>query len=111
MVLYSNYAAKEGKKCVRIRSPDSDIFFILLYYAFDIKCKVLFDTGTGNKKRLLDITGIAEEFGTSKCSALLSLHALTGCDTTSAFRGIGKLKPMKLLEITLCWKMSWGRLG
>ena len=30
--------------------------------------------------------------------ALLSLHALTGCDTTSCFKGIGKIKPLKVLE-------------
>ena len=32
-----------------------------------------------------------------QCEALLSLYALTGYDTTSALRGIGKIKPSKLL--------------
>jgi hypothetical protein len=30
-------------------------------------------------------------------SAFLSLHAYTGCDTTSAFKGVGKVKPIKVL--------------
>jgi hypothetical protein len=39
-----------------IRSPDTDIFFILLHYAFELQgVTILFDTGTGNKKRLIDI--------------------------------------------------------
>ena len=29
--------------------------------------------------------------------AMLGLHALTGCDSVSSFKGIGKLKPLKLL--------------
>ena len=32
------------------------------------------------------------------CESLLSLHALTGCDTTSCFKGIGKIKPIQVLK-------------
>jgi hypothetical protein len=33
-----------------------DIFFILLHYALELQgVTILFDTGTGNKKRLIDI--------------------------------------------------------
>ena len=28
---------------------------------------------------------------------MLALHAFTGCDSVSSFRGIGKIKPFKLL--------------
>ena len=31
-------------------------------------------------------------------TALLALHAFTHCDTTSAFRGIGKKKPIKVMQ-------------
>lgn len=31
------------------------------------------------------------------CEAMLALHVLTGCDSTSCFKGIGKIKPLKLL--------------
>ena len=56
VVLYCNYASDKGYDYVKVRSPDSDIFFILLYYAADFGIRILFDTGTGNKRRLLDIT-------------------------------------------------------
>ena len=32
------------------------------------------------------------------CSALLGLHAFSGCDSTSAFKGKGKVKPMKVMQ-------------
>ena len=54
--------------------------------------------GSGNKRRLFNVTEKARDLKPSQCSALLSLHALTGCDTTSSFKGIGKLKPHKVLE-------------
>ena len=98
VVLYARYAAREGYKSVRVKSPDSDVFFILLHHSPTISCSVLFDTGIGNNKQLLNISRLASELGEMKCSALLSVHALTGCDTTSALRGIGKVKPIKLLD-------------
>ena len=59
--------------------------------------RILFDTGTGNKRRLLDITKQAKDFTPVYCAALLAMHAFTRCDTTSAFKGIGMVKPIQLL--------------
>lgn len=98
VILYCSYAADKGYDYVRVRSPDSDIFFILLYYAGNLGIRILFDTGTGNKRRLLDITKLANDFTPVYCAALLALHAFTRCDTTSAFKGVGKVKPIKLLQ-------------
>ena len=33
VILYINYAKENGYKFARVKSPDSDIFFILLHYA------------------------------------------------------------------------------
>ena len=57
VVLYCNYAADNDNDYVKVRSPDSDIFFILLYYAADLGIRILF--GSGNIRRLLDITKLA----------------------------------------------------
>ena len=97
VVLYCNYAAENEYDYVMVRSPDSDIFFILLYYAADLGIRILFDTGTGNKRRLLDITKLAKDITPVYCAALLAMHAFTRCDTTSAFKGIRKVKPIQLL--------------
>jgi 5'-3' exonuclease len=59
---------------------------------------ILFDTETGNKKRLIDITKLAQQYQQELCTALLGLHAFTRCDTMSAFKGIGKVKAIKTLQ-------------
>ena len=43
-----------------------------------------------NRRRYIPIHEIVSAIGSDICKALLALHALTGCDTTSALRGIGK---------------------
>ena len=50
VTLYAQFAAEEGYKSVQVRSPDSDIYFILLHHATKIGLKIYFDTGSGNKK-------------------------------------------------------------
>ena len=98
VVLYARYAAENGYKSVQVRSPDSDIYFILLHHSHTIGIDIYFDTGLGNKKRMMKISEQSKEFGKKHCDTLLSTHALTGCDTTSCFKGKGKIKPIKLLE-------------
>ena len=98
IVLYCVYAQDHGYDNIRIRSPDSDVFFVLLHHAGKLDVNILFDTGTGNKKRLINITQMAHGYGQQFCTALLGLHAFTHCDTTSAFKGIGKVRPIKLLQ-------------
>ena len=44
-------------------------------------------------------------------TALMALHAYTGCDTTSAFKGIGKQAPIKLLQRRPEFEAALGRLG
>ena len=61
VVLYCSYAVEEYNY-VRVRSPDSDIFFILLYYASKINITLLFDTGSRCKRRLLNISQLTHDF-------------------------------------------------
>lgn len=97
VVLYCIYAAEHGYQYARVRSPDSDIFWILLYHAREIDITILFDTGHGNKKRLINITNLSKHYTEQMCEAMMALHAFIGCDSVSSFRGIGKIKPLKLL--------------
>jgi hypothetical protein len=99
VILYCLYAKERGYENIRLRSPDSDIFFILLHYITQLQgIKVLFDTGTGNKKKLLNISSFSLKYTEEHSTAHMVLHGYTGCDSTSAFRGKGKIKPPKLLE-------------
>lgn len=81
-------------RTVRVRAKDSDIFFILLYYAKSLTVNIIFDMGD----RLININQLAEEYSQEHISALLALHAFTGADCTSAFKGKGKVRPMKILS-------------
>ena len=87
----------ENTKIV-VRSPDTDVLVLLCKYMHHINRQVFFDTGVGNKRRLLCVSEIASQVGETFCSILPALHCLTGCDTTSAFVRRGKLSPLKLVK-------------
>ena len=99
VIMYCLYAKEKGYENIRVRSPDSDIFFILLHYVAQLQgTMVLFDTGTSNKKKLLNISSISQKYTEDHRTTLMVLHAYSGCDGTSAFKGKGKIKPLKILE-------------
>ena len=98
VVLYCKYACDQGYESVRICSPDSDVFFVLLHHTSSLSCAVLFDTGTGNNRRLINMTDLVADFTQEYCTALTALHAFTHCDSTSTFKGIVKVKPLKVLQ-------------
>ena len=50
-----------------------------------------------HQARYVDISKIAGVLGQEVSKALLGLHAFTGCDSVSAFVGIRKARPLKLL--------------
>ena len=77
VVLYCFYGKQQGYRNIRIRSPDTNIFFILLHYALELQgVTILFDTGTRNKKRMIDITKLAQQYQQELCRSLLGLHAV-----------------------------------
>jgi hypothetical protein len=99
IILHCLYAAQSMKPSdtIIVRSPDTDVFVLLLAYSFDIKCKVLLDTGSGNNRRLINTTDIAFTLSEEVVQALPAFHAFTGCDCTSAFVRKGKKGPFKLM--------------
>ncbi|CAJ1061361.1 hypothetical protein XNOV1_A016548 [Xyrichtys novacula] len=48
--------------------------------------------------RLININQLAEDYSEEHISALPALHAFTGADCTSAFKGKGKVQPTKILN-------------
>ena len=51
------------------------------------------------------------EMAESLTSVLLGLHAFTGCDSTSAFRGKGEVIPIKILLKSEKFKKAFSLLG
>ena len=81
-----------------VRSPDTDVFILLLAYSGDVRMPVWFETGTGNRRRIVDVNTVVSTYGNDVAKALPGLHAFTGCDTTSAFVCRRKKKaPFKLM--------------
>jgi len=66
---------------------------------------------TGNKCRLIDISKLAVDSTPTYCDALIGHHAFTRCDTASAFKGIGKIKPIQLLQKTPRYQELFQDLG
>ena len=85
--------------------------FLLHYAQSFTETTVVYETGKGNKKRFINMNNITEKFSQEECSALLGLHAFTGRDTSSAYKGIGKIKPIKLLQKNAKINNMLARLG
>ena len=112
IILYCLYAQDQGYKIVHVRTPDSDIFFILLQYIDRLAgLTVLFDTGTGKHRKLINMTEVGESYTPEYRAALLALHAFCGCDTKRAFKGRGHIFPIKTLEKLPRFTRPLARLG
>lgn len=111
VVLYLHHAAAIGYKDAVVRTPDTDIFVILLYHAHEIKLNVYLDTGSGKHRRLINVTEFAESLGKNYCAALLGYYVWSGEDCTSAFKGKGKVGPLKKLQKNPKFQEAFARLG
>ena len=85
VVLYCSYAVDEEYNYIRVRGADTNIFFILLYYASKINTTLLFEPGFRCKRRLLNIFQLTHDFTPLYCNALLNMYVFSRCDTTSDF--------------------------
>ena len=56
---------------------------------------VLFETGLGNNRKLINMTEFGRAYTEEYRAALLVLPAYCGCDSTSAFKGQGHVKPIR----------------
>ena len=85
-----------------VRSSDTDVLVILIGLIGRSDCmSLVMDYGSGNHRRYIDVSLIAarlEEKHSGLTDALIGFHALTGCDFTSSFNRLGKVKPFQRLE-------------
>lgn len=99
VVLYLKYAKEKDYKDAVVSSPDSDIFFILLFHASQLAPLTIYlQTGYGQKRKVYNMSELAEDIGQRNCAALLGLYCFTGEDCNCAFRGKGKIGPMKKMQ-------------
>ena len=92
-LLHCSYISNQEEiKRIIIKSLGTDVFLLLLSYADKINKILIFDTGTRNKRRQIDMSSLASSMSSSLRKAILGLHAFTGC-----FAGKGKVRPLKTL--------------
>ena len=72
---------------VKVYFSDTDVFLLLLSHSDKINCQSLFMCLV---KGNVDIKLLFEKLGNDTSKALLTLYALTGCDTTGKFEGKSK---------------------
>ena len=93
-------AAAEDAQTIRIRSDDTDVIVLLVYWTsrMRIAAKIQMEKWNGD---VLDIDETVRRLGPRKYNQLLGNHALSVqySDTVSYPFGKGKLSALKLLEI------------
>ena len=96
MILHVSDIARNKMSKVKIKTNDTDVLVISVAFFHKIEGldELWLEFGRkGNSFRYIPVHTIAHDLGEEKCRALLGFHAFTGCDSTSAFYGIGKKKP------------------
>ena len=71
----------------------------------------IFRTGMKQRTRFIAIHSVSVKFGHDMCNALGGMHALTGCDSTSAFVSKGKMLVFDLVKKTSKYKEAMCHLG
>ncbi len=91
MFLHAAHCATSGFNAVVIRTEDSDVISLSLYIQLRLtNTKLIIERHAGGKHQLIDIEALCRILGKEVCNALPGYHAVTGCDSVSAFFGRGK---------------------
>ena len=97
VLFHAANAASAGYQAVMISSEDTDVFVLCLAFSSFIPYSLYVKCGNKTRTMYIDISNVTRMLGSQVCKSLLDLHALTGCDSVSAFAGKGKIAALKLL--------------
>lgn len=98
------FSEKHVQGRIIVKSPDTDVLVLLVHYfpKMTSTCELWFQTGmiTSVKdcRRYIPVHDICHSINPIVCKILPAAHAITGCDSTSSFYGIGKKSVMKFLK-------------
>ena len=92
MMVHVAHAAQHGHHKILVRTVDTDVVVLAVMVAQTLpdEDELWVAFGTGKSFRYLPVHEISLSLGPDKSRALPIFHALTGCDTVSAFVGHGK---------------------
>lgn len=95
IVIHVQDAVQRGATNILVRTVDTDVVIILIS-CFSIliniqpSLQIVVAFGMGRSFQTLSVNTIYNNLGEHKSRALPFFHAFSGCDTTSAFHGVGK---------------------
>ena len=94
LLLHAKHVADTYPECrIALQSPGTDVLAHSVSHFPDINCTTFwFKTGVKDRLRYCPVHDVSQELDGKMCRALPALHAITGCDSTSALAGIGKKK-------------------
>ena len=98
MFLHAYHASTNGHQGVAIISSDTDVEVLACHHQAAIPAEITLVSGTRSRMRRISVPHLCDKLGPQMCQVLPSLHALTGCDSISAFAGKGKKKALELVK-------------
>ena len=108
--LHAAHAAREGYGAVVIASEDSDVTILGLSLQDKIPSTIYQRMKARGHAKIFNISEMAEAWSPLR-SAMVGIHAFTGCDTVSAFAGKGKISALKLIATSEEWHQAFADLG
>jgi len=108
--LYESQRSEQNRLLI-IQSLDTDVLVLLTYFLAKIRPTILFDTGIGNKRTLINVSQIVANIGNNVAKALVGFHAFTGCDCTSAFLQKGKKVLYNLVKNSAAFQAMFAAMG
>jgi len=108
MFLHAEHASQNGHQCIAIKSSDTDVEVLACYYQAVISADIILISGTSRRSRIVSIRRVCEKLGQEICEILPSLHAITGCDSVSAFCTKGKKKTLDIVQMNPALRQTLG---
>ena len=103
VVADQQFQTKGVQGCIIVQSPDTDVLVLAVHYfsqmlsTKEMWIKTGTVTNTADKRRYIPVHAISKACSPTFCKILPAVHALTGCDSTSAMFGIGKKTVFKIV--------------
>ena len=94
LILHACEAADRGYERVLVSCRDTYVLLLLVHFMSIVEIGMI--TGTAKKHKSYQVHEVSQRLTQPVMDNLLSFHALTDCDTTSAFNGHWKKS---------CWKI------
>lgn len=91
VLLHTSHATQSGLSKILVDATDTDVVVLAIAMSGYLPGSDIWVAfGNGTKSRFIPFHLIAAQLGPEASLGLLFMHALSGCDTVSAFHGVGK---------------------